>query len=375
MTLEDRYAALFAHATDTYLRQLPRGRGYVRVDAALTPAVFRRHLRGEDTIGLYLLDTRDTVRHGVLDHDGERVVRDDWGMPLRDETGRVERVAEDGLARLRETQERLSRQGIAAAVERSRRGAHLWIFAAAPVPARDMRALLLLAAEDAALEAYPKQNARGGGVGSAIRAPLGVHRSSGERYGFVGSDGAPLASTLAGQLDYLEGVRRVDVARELAARPHLRNLRDAGDGRLIDLSAVRRAGAPIRETRGDYDVRGGSGGGSGGGRNEIRAWVAGVRLEDIVRAYIPLSRGLVGRCPWPEHHRNEDKHPSFVVSARAQRWRCYASDEHGDAFDFVARMERHRGAGETLAYVRGRWPVGDPAPTLTRNPHQGDQRP
>ncbi len=355
LTLENRYAALFAHATDTYLRQLPDRRGYVRVASALTPGVIRRHLRGELTIALYLIDAWDTARHGVLDHDGERTERDAWGVPLRDEAGRVLRAPEDGLARLQEARARLARHGIEAAVERSRRGGHLWLFATTPVPARDLRALLLLAAEDAATETYPKQNSRGGGVGSAIRAPLGIHRTSGERYGFVGPDGAPVAPSLAGQLDYLEGVRRIDVARELAARPHLRNLIDAGDGRLIDLSAVRRAVAPARRARG-------ASGGASDGRNAIRAWVDAVRLEDIVRAYMPLSRGLVGRCPWPEHHRNGDEHPSFVVSARAQRWRCYASGEHGDAFDFVARMERHRHAGETLAYVRGRWPVPDVTP-------------
>jgi len=375
MNLEDRYAALFAHATDTYVRQWPDGHGYRRVEAPLTPEVIRRHLRGEVTIALYLLDARDTARYGVIDHDGERVVRDAWGMPLRDEAGRLLREPEDGLAQLREAQDRFAGHGIETALERSRRGGHLWLFAREPVPARDMRALLLLAAQDVALEAYPKGDTRGGGVGSAIRAPLGVHRASGERYGFVGPDGVLVALTLGGQIDYLEGVRRVDVAGELARRPHLRHLLAAADDRLVAIPSRRPRGAMIREAPPDslYNAAGtgnvvdaaragnmgavGGAAGAGNVGNAIRAWVDGVRLEDIVRAYLPLSRGLVGHCPWPEHHRNGDAHPSFAVSLRAQRWRCYTSGAHGDAFDFVARMEGHRGAAETLAYVRSRWPA------------------
>ncbi len=378
MSLEDRYAALFAHATDTYARQWPDGHGYRRVEAPLTPEVIRRHLRGEATIALYLLDARDTARYGVIDHDGERVVRDAWGMPLRDEAGRPLREPEDGLARLREAQDRFAGHGIETALERSRRGGHLWLFAREPVPARAMRALLLLAAQDVALEAYPKGDARGGGVGSAIRAPLGVHRASGERYGFVGPDGVPVAPTLGGQIDYLENIRRVDVAGELARWPHLRHLLAAADDRLVALPPRRPRGAMVREAPPDslYSTaragnagdaaragnagdaaRAGNMGAVGGAGAAIRSWVEGVRLEDIVRAYLPLSRGLVGHCPWPEHHRNGDAHPSFAVSARTQRWRCYTSGAHGDAFDFVARMEGHRGAAETLAYVRSRWPA------------------
>ena len=82
-----------------------------------------------------------------------------------------------------------------------------------------------------------------------------------------------------------------------------------------------------------------------------------MRLEDVVSAYIPLSRSGLAHCPWPEHHKNGDAHPSFVVLTRIQRWRCYASGQHGDAFDYGARMEGHASARETLAFVRRRWPT------------------
>ncbi len=338
MRIEDRYDRIFGHVRDTYAVQLPGGHNYARENAPLTPVVLRQHLLGDLSIGLYLLDDQDYVRYGVLDHDGERILRAPDNRPLKDRDGQVRRVPEDGLDLLQRARAHLALQGIEAAVERSRRGAHLWLFAREPVPACQMRALLLLATGGADMELYPKQDSRGRGVGSLIRAPLGVHLANGQRYGFVNADGAPVARTLPGQLAYLESLTPVDVGRELERRPYLqRRPREPGQVAATHCRYPRPSMEPMT--------------------SPIRRWVAGIHIEDIVRSYVPISRSGVGRCPWPEHHKNGDAHPSFAVSMRTERWYCYTAGISGDAFDFVARMEGHASARETLAFARRRWPV------------------
>jgi len=341
--IEDRYDRIFGHVRDTYAVQLPGGHNYARENAPLTPMVLRRHLLGELSIGLYLLDGQDHARYGVLDHDGERILRDADGRPLKDRDGQVRRVPEDGLDLLQRARTHLALQGIEAAVERSRRGAHLWLFAREAVPACEMRALLLLATGGADMELYPKQDSRGRGVGSLIRAPLGVHLASGQRYGFVNADGEPVARTMSGQLTYLERLEPVNVSRELERRPYLRQ-------RLQDLGPVVVTRRPNTQPS------------TGSMTSPIRAWVASVHIEDIVRCYTPISHRGVGHCPWPEHHKNGDAHPSFAVSARSGRWYCYTAGLSGDAFDFVARMEGHASPRETLAYVSERWPTAGVCP-------------
>jgi len=172
------YRAIFIHQAEEYTRQTPEGR-YVRTRAPLTDAVLRGHLLGQATVGLYLLDAEDRCAVGVIDHDDKRLLP---GGEIR---------AEEGLGQLQDMRRRLERQGIDSAVEESRRGGHLWVFAREPVPGREMRALLRLAfseeeqsrmrAGERAFELYPKQDTRGSGVGSAIRAPCGIHQKSMER--------------------------------------------------------------------------------------------------------------------------------------------------------------------------------------------------
>jgi len=135
----DLFAARFCHVTSDHARQRDDGK-YFRTDKPITRDTVLAHLRGEITIAPYLMDARDTVRVGVLDHDDKRYIPN----PDNPTVGRF--VEEDGLALLQDARERLQRQGIDSALEESRRGGHLWVIAREPIPARDMRALLLLAA-------------------------------------------------------------------------------------------------------------------------------------------------------------------------------------------------------------------------------------
>lgn len=335
MDAVELYWRRFCYVTEHYARQLPRGRGYLRVDAPLTRDVVHAHLAGDLTLSLYLLDANDRCAFGILDHDNYRT----W----TDAQGKVHHAPEDGLRLLQGVRERLAQHGIEAALETSRRGAHLWVFAAEPVPAREMRALLHWAADGHNLEMYPKQDHRGTGVGSNIRAPLGVHQASGERYPFVGENGRPVAHTMGGQIAYLAQVHDVDVARTVD-RLGLRSLteRDAG----VDQVSSNVQFMPTHYLSLSHPWQ----------RSAIKTWIDAVRCEDIVGAYIPLDARGVGHCPWPEHHKNGDRHASFQVLTRANRWRCWATNETGNAFDFVCKME-NLDPKEALAYCQRRWPI------------------
>ncbi len=209
----DAYAARFGHGGARYARRAASGASE-EIAPPLTGNAARAHLRGEASIGLYLRDGQDRARVGLVAHDGYRTAYDDDGRPHR--------APEDGIAALQEARQRLALQGIDAAVERAPQGGRLWVFTSEPVPSEDLHALLRMAARGQEVEVYPRP-ARDEAAQPAVRAPLGVHPDDGRRYGFVDHEGRPVGATLAAQVAHLESVRRVDVGRELGARPHLRD--------------------------------------------------------------------------------------------------------------------------------------------------------
>ena len=100
-----------------YPQQLKDGR-YRAVKQPLLPAHLDAHLRGEMTLGAYVLDEQSRSDFLVMDADGEP----DWR--------RLQALA---LA-LREMR-------CASYLERSRRGGHLWLFLGEPVAGRGGAAL------------------------------------------------------------------------------------------------------------------------------------------------------------------------------------------------------------------------------------------
>ncbi len=213
-----------AERTTTDTRDMTQAtRGWTTVDAyrerfgqagTLNPEDVARHLRGETSLALTLRDGQGRATVGLVAHGGYRTTYDDDGRPHQ--------APEDGITVLQEARQRLALQGIDAAVERTPQGGRLWVFTAAPVPAEDLHALLHLATRGQEVEVYPRP-ARDQAAQQVVRAPLGVHPDDGRRYGFVDAAGRPVGATLAAQVEHLEGVRRVDVGRELGARPHLRD--------------------------------------------------------------------------------------------------------------------------------------------------------
>ncbi len=110
----------------------------------------------------------------------------------------------------------LKQDGVEAALEQSRRGGHLWIFADTPLLAAECRIYIYNLALrlgvpvkggglKEGIEVFPRQDRIDDGeYGNAIRAPLGVHRKTNLRYWFYDADVTPEA-----QLAYLSGLKKL----------------------------------------------------------------------------------------------------------------------------------------------------------------------
>lgn len=163
----------------------------------LTRKDVEMHLAGRKTISLYSIEPKQsTCKWIAIDADYD--------------TGRVEK----DLSRL---QYDLSLVGIQAIREHSRRGGHLWILAADPLPAVLCRTFVYNLAtrldvpikghmhELEGIEIFPRQNRlEEGYFGNAVRGPLGIHRATCKRYWFEGAD-----ATLEKQFNFLRRVKRL----------------------------------------------------------------------------------------------------------------------------------------------------------------------
>jgi len=155
-----------------------------------------KHLQGEVTIGLYAINP---------------------------ETQRCKWVAVDAdynaaFEHLLKLQWELKKDDVHSALERSRRGAHLWLFAATPLLASDCRLYIYnlasrlkvpikaVAGKTEGIEVFPRQDTLNADeFGNAIRGPLGLHRGAGgKRFWFYSA-----RYEFEAQLRYLEHLTKV----------------------------------------------------------------------------------------------------------------------------------------------------------------------
>jgi hypothetical protein len=172
-------AQRFVQRWDLYAHQIDDG-SYVCVHEPLNVDLLFAHLRGEITLGAYLLDQESRACFLVLDADDAQA----W-----ERLGHLASAPAD--------------ENVQAYLEESRRGGHLWLFLAQAVDGREVRAFgqgLLAAHQVEGVELYPKQDRLADGPGSLIRMPFGVHRLTGRRYGFYTADGSPLAPSMREQI-------------------------------------------------------------------------------------------------------------------------------------------------------------------------------
>src|SRR6185369_7297912 len=178
-----------------YYRPKPKDGGE---PVALTIETVRRHLAGELTIGIYAINpATQRCKWMAIDADYKTALED-----------------------LIKVQRQLRDDGVAAALEKSKRGGHLWLFFEQPVMARHARTYIYHVAEGLGvqvkgaglsngIEIFPKQDElRPEEFGNAIRAPLGVHWGAREsrswRYWYYGAD-----YKLEEQLAYLKRIEKV----------------------------------------------------------------------------------------------------------------------------------------------------------------------
>ena len=276
-------AQRFVQRWDLHARQLDDGR-YICVRELLNVGHLFDHLRGEITLGTYLLDRESRARFLVLDADDEQV----W-----------ERLGH--LAR------ELTEENVPAYLESSRRGGHLWLFLAQAVAGREVRAFglgLLAAHRVEGVELFPKQDRLAGGPGSLIRMPFGVHWRTGRRYGFHTVDGSPLAPTVREQI-YALG------APETVPEPAFEAYRSFVSCRPVEAHAE-----PLATPAGTVSER-------------IKA---SVTVLEFVGQYVDLkltAGGAIGLCPF-----HDDHHPSFGVNAEGNYWHCFAGCGGGSVIDF-----------------------------------------
>jgi hypothetical protein len=202
---------------------------------SLTLDTIRRHLEGEITIGLYAINPAAQCSKWVA----------------------IDADYEDALTDLFKLSFHLRQDGVEPALESSRRGGHLWVFLAEPLPARDCRIYVCDLAlrlgipvkggrQREGIEIFPKQDAlKPGRYGNAIRGPLGIHRGAAQRFWFDGAH-----EDVGAQMSYLASLpkmTREQLARLIAGKtippqlappgpaPELKRVRHSGGGfRILD---------------------------------------------------------------------------------------------------------------------------------------------
>jgi hypothetical protein len=199
-----RYFKLFVNRL-AYTVQSPRpgenGKHYYyrpKDNRRLSLETIREHLSGRLTIGVYALNpTTQSSKWVAIDADYENALED-----------------------LLKLQWELRQDGVEAALEKSRRGGHLWILADKPLLARHCRIYIYNLARRLrvpvkggaglaeGIEVFPRQDELGPDeFGNAIRGPLGTHRAVKRQYWFYGAD-----YKLDAQLDYLERMKKITEA-------------------------------------------------------------------------------------------------------------------------------------------------------------------
>ena len=273
----------FVQRWDLYARQLKDGR-YICVHESLNVSHLFAHLRGEITLGTYLLDEQSRTRFIVLDADDEGT-----------------------LGSLGHLANALAREDVPVYLEESKRGGHLWLFFAQKVGGRDARAFghgLLAAHEIADVELFPKQDQLTSGPGSLIRMPFGVHWRSGRRYGFYTTDGSLLAPTVREQIDALGVPETIPEAAFESYRS------------FVPPEPALTTEKPSEAPTGTVSER-------------IKA---SVTVLEFVSRYVdlkPTGSGALGLCPF-----HDDHHPSFGVNDKGNYWHCFAGCGGGSVIDF-----------------------------------------
>ena len=288
-------ARRFIQRWDIHTVQSHSGSGYYTLYESLHVGHLFAHLRGEVTLGTYLLNAESNGRFLVLDADNSY----QW----------------DQLIHLCK---HLHEQAIPSYLEQSRRGGHLWFFLekwTSGKRIRDFGKGLLYAHQIQEVEIYPKQDELKKGPGSLIRLPFGIHRRSHRRYGFVTVDGEPMADTIREQLRFLSTPQ---VVPKSAFQDFVKQApKKTAKERNLGLSVPKRT---------DF---------AGNGELPLSEQIkVSVSVRDFVGNFVSLSASGTGLCPF-----HDDHNPSFSVNDEENYWHCFTCGIGGSVIDFWMRYQ------------------------------------
>jgi hypothetical protein len=249
---------------------------------SLNADIVRRHVEGHITLGLYAVNP-GTQRCKWIAVDGDY---------------------NDSLKHLCGLQWELREQCVESALEQSRRGAHLWIFAEQPLLARECRLLISGLAQKLSIpvkgagtaegiEIFPKHDeVKDGDFGNAIRGPLGIHRTVGARFWFYGAD--------------------YDLDRQLAFLKNVKKLREEQIEQLI--RKLGQPGEPVSASQ----------------SKPIRRWVVPeqrreFRILDHVEVQRKSGRNWITRCPSCAAAGHDRSGDNLAISVdEPQKYICWA---------------------------------------------------
>lgn len=191
--------------------------GYQPIYQPLSEQEISAHLKGEQTLGLYLMRSDNTVSQMIVDLDLTRQVRVEIADPGRSFQEWQHLLWADAY-KLRQA---LMHLGISAYVEDSGyKGLHLWTFFAEPLPAKQVLLFGKKLIEQAGpappginRELFPKQpHVAPEALGAMIKLPLGIHKATGRRCLFLDDQGQPFHDQI-GMLRSVQTVSENDFSR------------------------------------------------------------------------------------------------------------------------------------------------------------------
>jgi len=283
--LAEGLANVFIQRRDLYPKQMDDG-SYLCIRKPLKPWHLKQHLAGDLTLGAYALNADSRANYIVIDADDN-----------------------PELVTLAFMAAQLAVEEVPCYLETSRRGGHLWLFFERSVTGQQARTFGLGLLQKYGLEGielFPKQTELKNGPGSLIRLPFGVHRKSGERYGFITFDGHPLAPTLEEQIQLLSKPQTVPFT---VFRDYLQ---------MTTKQPGKPVFQPVETPEGTLSQR-------------IKASVS---VVDFVGQYVELAPNGRGRCPF-----HDDKHASFSVNDDHNYWHCFAGCGGGSLIDFWIKYQ------------------------------------
>jgi hypothetical protein len=268
------FADTFLPTFDYFPQQTSDG-SYRAVYSPFSLDVVEQHLRGSVTIGAYALNQENKAKWLCFDADSD----EQWGELLRLQT-------------------KLETDSVPAYLEQSRRGGHLWLFFAEALSGRDVRRFgrhLLESVDSTIKEIYPRQDELTTGVGSLVRLPLGIHRKSGKRYGFVTPDGRPLAPTAREQMAILAHPHSI-------SKPYVQ---------IVLSSLPKEEPNPIpKDLRRLF---------AGNAKQLSERIKRSISVYEFVSRFVDLDEHGRGLCPFHDDHRQ-----SFGVNQDGNFWSCFA---------------------------------------------------